>query len=145
MAAQNSKFIMSDKFSRSSSAAANARRAELNVKKSGSYNFTGGKELINDLESKKVGLDEIKDSELPEKLRKLSIGERAKFVEEASKKRKEISKKIVELSKKRQEYLREKSKTLKDGGKGSLDYKIWDAIRTQAKSEGLEYNKGPAY
>lgn len=132
-----------DKLRAGSSVAAQAKRAEFNASKSGAGNLYGRNELVDDVSSGRVDLATIDTKSLPEPLRAMKKDEQVQAIREAAGKRKAISDEIGTLSKQRQAFIASK---LKDSeAKASLDHKIYDAVREQAASAGLDYETGPKY
>ena len=86
---------------------------------------------------------EIKDSELPEALRRLPAGEsRTKFVKEMAAKRGEIQKKIAEANRLRSDFIAKESKKLAaDTGESTLGDAVQMAINKQMKASGFEFEK----
>jgi Skp family chaperone for outer membrane proteins len=91
-----------------------------------------------------VKLAEIKETELPDELKKLSATEREKFVNERAAKRKELQQQIADLSAKRQTHLAEQMKKAVDAGKSNLDLPIYDCVKGQAAKRGITYTAGPS-
>jgi len=92
-------------------------------------------DLVDAIREKRVKLEELKDEQLPEELRKLGPEERKALIEKKSGEREELRKKIVELSKKRDEYLAEELK--KRGAKDSFDSSVLEALSEQAGRKGI--------
>jgi Mg-chelatase subunit ChlD len=92
-------------------------------------------DLIDALREKRVKLEDLKDEQLPDELKKLSPEERKARLDAKAKEREELRAKIVELSKKRDEYLAEALK--KGGPKDSFDSKVMEALSEQAAKKGI--------
>jgi Mg-chelatase subunit ChlD len=96
-------------------------------------------DLIDDMEAKKVDLKKIKESELPEALKKLKTPkEREEYLAKTKKKRAELNKEAVELDKKRTAYIAEEMKK-KGKGKDSFDTNVLEMLRKQAKKFDIAY------
>jgi hypothetical protein len=129
----------------SASVAAQAQRCGFNASSAGCWNLSGGaKELVDDCINNRVKLAEIKETELPDKLKKLSASEREKFLNERVAKRKEIQQQITELSARRQSHLAEQMKKTMADGKSNLDLPIYDCVKAQAAKRGIAYTAGPS-
>jgi hypothetical protein len=139
------KLEAADKLHESASVASRARRATFNATKSGKSNLLGDSELVDDISSGRVELDAIKKDYLPASIRALAPQEQRSVISEKAQQRKSLQQQIDELSAKRKEYLKEAVK--KEGGaKGSLDHKLYSAIREQAERTGIHYEaEAPAY
>jgi len=133
------KVAAADHFNRSAPAASVARKAEFNVSKSGARNLEGDNELVADISSGKVALEEISEAELPKELRKLGRKEQKMMLAEKARKRDELKERIGKLSAQRNDYLKEQfAETGTD--KESLDNKIYQTVRAQAGEKGLVYS-----
>ncbi len=96
-------------------------------------------DLIDDLEEKKTDLKKLKESELPEALKKLKTPkEREEYLAKMKKKRAELNKEAVELDKKRSAYIAEEMKK-KGKGKDSFDSSVLEMLRKQAKKFEIAY------
>ncbi|MEW8584824.1 MAG: VWA domain-containing protein, partial [Candidatus Thiodiazotropha sp.] len=78
-------------------------------------------------------------------IRAMAPREQRAVIGEKARQRKALQEEISELSKKRDEFL--KQEVEKSGGaKGSLDHKLYSAIRDQAARSGIRYEaEAPAY
>ncbi len=101
----------------------------------------GDWDLLDAVSAGKVKLNDVKDEELPDNMKKMTPEERQKYLIEMSAKREEVKKKIAEASAKRDAFLKEKMKEL--AGKGdSFDSVVMQAIYDLAKKKGIEYTQG---
>ena len=138
------KTAASEKLHAIASAASRAKRALFNASESGVNNFRGNKELVEDIRSGAVALDELADAELPESIRALPAPERQEEIDRQAKKREDISAKIAALAKQRQAYVEKELADVKDLA-DSLDHQIYETVAEQAKEKGLRYEGGPKY
>jgi Mg-chelatase subunit ChlD len=143
-AEQSKRFAVADEIRAAAPASALAGRAELNAKEAGSANLLGEKELIRDVAEGRVDLDALKEEDLPEPLKALSKPERAKRVGEHEEKRRALRARIGALSERRQAHIAEEVKKA-PAAEGSLDAKLYSAIKDQAAAQGIRYDQGPAY
>lgn len=122
-----------------------ARRAAFNASKSGALNSLGDKDLVEDVKSGKVDLSKIGRENLPAPMQPMAPAEQKALIEETEKQRKELKQEIGELARQRADYLaKEVDKT--GGAKGSLDDRIYGAVKEQARRKGLRYEAAkPAY
>ena len=74
----------------------------------------------------------------------MAPAEQVAYVAGLTKERTELQRQIRELSEDRDGYIAEKVEEA-GGRKDSLDQKLYDAVKVQAKKAGLEYEDGPAY
>jgi Mg-chelatase subunit ChlD len=133
-----SKVAATDKLNRSGSTGSLAQRAAFNTSSSGSKNFLGENELVDDVASGRVDLAKLDSARLPENLRGLSVDEKRKVIAENKDKREVLSLEIAALAEKRQSFIEQELKKDADVGK-SLDYQIYGAVKEQAARKGLSY------
>jgi hypothetical protein len=97
-------------------------------------------DLVDATKDGKVKIDDVKESELPDNLKKMSKEERKKYVQEQTQKRSEIQGKIKDLSKQRDEYIaakrREQATT-----QPTLDAAMLTAVRGQITQKQFEGGK----
>jgi len=99
-------------------------------------------DLCDAYADKKVDLEKIEVSQLPENMRKMSVEERKAYIGKMQSDRKEIQKKINDLNSERTKYVSEKRKALaaKDGKK-TLDAALIEAIHQQATKKNFAFGK----
>lgn len=97
------------KFARKSSFSLRADRAEFNINSKGNA-IQGKGDLVVDADDNAELLGELKETELPENMQKMSMEERNQYVAKQQEKRREINTKISELIRKRTDWLAEDSK-----------------------------------
>ncbi|PVV10939.1 MAG: hypothetical protein B6D77_07625 [gamma proteobacterium symbiont of Ctena orbiculata] len=132
------KLKAADKLHESASVASRARRATFNATKSGKSNLLGDSELVDDVASGRVELDSIDRDHLPASIKAMAPQEQRVVISEKAQQRQALQKEIDTLSAQRKEYLEQEVK--KSGGaKGSLDHKLYSAIREQAERSGIHY------
>lgn len=123
-------------------AAVQAKRAEFNASAAGADNLFADSELVDDVASGRVKLEEVDKARLPEPLQRLSKDEQASLITAKAGQRKQLQAEIAQLGKQRQDYIG-KELTEKKQVEESLDGKIHSAVREQAKAKGLIYDSGP--
>ena len=138
------KVAATDKIHAGLSVASRARRAEFNASVGGRANLLGENELVAAVVDGAVALDELDEDALPEPLKAMAPAEQEAFVAELSQKREDLQRQIRALSEDRSGYLAKKVDEA-GGMKSSLDQKLYDAVKEQAREDGLEYEDGPAY
>ena len=134
----------SEKLHALASAATRAKRALFNASESGESNFRGNKELIEDVSSGALDLNEVADAELPASIRALPAAERSDAIRRQADKRAELSEQIAALAKKRDAYVEKELADDKDIEK-SLDHQIYETVAEQARDKGLKYTDGPKF
>jgi len=99
-----------------------------------SFSYDG--DLIQDVENEVVKIEDVKESQLPEELKKLSSAERKKEIEKRIAERKNIRAEILTLSKQRDEYLAaERKKTNRQEG---FDAAVARALEEQLLKKGIK-------
>jgi Mg-chelatase subunit ChlD len=121
-----------------------ARRAAFNASAAGVTNAIGESELVADVASGRVDIAKVEADKLPEPLQSLSVDERKKVVEENAARRETLQRQIKALADQRDEYAA-KEIAASGGAQGSLDVKIYDAVREQAGKKGMAYPEAPKY
>jgi hypothetical protein len=96
-------------------------------------------DLIDAIKEKKVKLEDLKDEDLPDDLRKMKPEERKAHLDKVQKKRDELTKKAADLDKKRSEFLDKKLKEDKKSGKDGFDNQVVEMLRKQAKKYNIDY------
>ena len=142
-AAKKRKTVATQKLHREASVASRARRAAFNVSKSGESNLLGENELVEEVMSGRIELDDIDSEQLPASIQAMEPEEQRAVIAEKAEQRQELKQQIATLTKKRNVYLKEKVDKM-GGAKASLDHKIYSAVRKQAKNKGLDYMREDA-
>ncbi len=138
------KMTATEKLNKGSSVAARARRGVFNASVGGRKNLLGDNELVADVASGKVALDELEEDALPESLKPMAPEEQEAYVATLAEKRSDLKRRIQALSDDRDSYLEKKVEEA-GGLESSLDRQLYDAVREQAGEAGLEYRDGPSY
>jgi hypothetical protein len=86
-----------------------------------------------------IKIEDIKEEDLPEEMRKMSIKEKKEYIGKLKKEREEIQKNIQQLKKERDKYVAEKRKKM--AGENTLDTAMITAIREQAKKKNFKFEK----
>ena len=122
-----------------------ARRATYAASASGKAALLGDKELVEDVSSGAVKLEEIAPGALPEPLQGLPEAEQRRVVAERAERRATLQGEIEQTAAARTAYLRQQVDA-RGGAEDSLDRKLFDTVREQAGAVGLRYNAdAPAY
>ncbi len=100
------------------------------VAKSGALYYNGSWDLVDATKDSKTKLEDIKEADLPENMRKMTPDQRKAYVQEQSKKRSEIQQKIQDLSKQRDEYVAEKRRE-QAATQPTLDAAMVTAVKQQ--------------
>lgn len=122
-----------------------ARRATFAASTSGTAARLADKELVEAVSSGRVELDALAHEALPEQLRDLSKTEQKEAIEALAERRARLRQAIEEAAAARSEHIRQKVRAA-GGAETSLDHQLFDTVRTQAASVGLDYSgSAPAY
>ena len=144
MAVMARKSAATDKLHAAGSVAAQAKRAMYNTSSAGKANFAGEHDLVDAVGSGRVDLAKVDAAQLPPALRSKSKEAQAQVVKETAEKRTELNRQILALSEQRRGYIASELKA-RGGAKDSLDYKIFDTVKRQAATKGLEYEAAPVH
>lgn len=99
-----------------------------------SFSYDG--DLVQDVENEVVKIEDVKQEQLPDELKKLSPAERKKEIEKRIAERRIIRAEILTLSKKRDEYFAaERKKTNKQEG---FDAAVAQALKEQLLKKGIK-------
>ena len=143
-AKMHGKVAATEKLHEGASVASRARRGAFNASAGGRANLLGENELIAAVASGNIDLNELEEDALPEALKPMAPAEQEAYVAELAEERIDLQRQIRELSEDRDGYLAKKVEEA-GGLKSSLDQKLYDAVKEQAKDVGLEYEDGPTY
>ena len=135
----NKKRKITEKIYRHASASALAKRLEFNTSVSGIRNFTGENELIQDIESGKIQLDDLVAEQLPQSLASMSETQRTQSIKGTMEKRQKLEEHLRKLSRERQEFIQKQVKNTAENSY-SLDNKIYQTVVEQTKELGLIYH-----
>lgn len=113
------------------SAGAQAERAVNKALNSRAYSG----DLLEAIINEEIRLEDIKEEELPEELKKLSPAERPKEIKRRIDERREVRRQILELSKKRDEFILAERKKL--GAEDGFDTAVAAAINEQLTRRGI--------
>jgi Mg-chelatase subunit ChlD len=97
-------------------------------------------DLLDSIKEKKVKLEDLKEEELPDCLKKIPAKERKAYLDKVDKQREDLRKEALELDKKRGAFIDAEMKKSKKG-KDSFDEQVFEALRKQAKKYDIEYVK----
>lgn len=96
-------------------------------------------DLLDDLKEKKVKLEDIKDDQLPDDLKKMKPEERKAHVEKLQKEREELKQKALDLDKKRLDFIAKKQAEDKGKTTDGFDNQILETLRKQAEKVNIKY------
>jgi hypothetical protein len=96
-------------------------------------------DLVDAIKTGKCKLEDLKDDELPDDLRKLSKAARQARVDDQRTRRESIQNRILLLNKEREAFLGAERKKQVEAGKETLDSAILNAIREQATRADIRF------
>jgi Mg-chelatase subunit ChlD len=114
-------------------APAAADRAAFNAKK----DSNGVGDLLDAVKQNKVKLEDLKNEELPEELKKLDLKEQKEYLDKLDKKRCDLQKEAKELDQKRTEYITKEQE--KSKAKAGFEGQVLEILRKQAKKVKIDY------
>ncbi|MBX3317731.1 MAG: hypothetical protein KF902_12815 [Phycisphaeraceae bacterium] len=122
-------------------AAAQAARAAYFVSAAGKTSALGEQELVDDVKSGRVKLEDVPADQLPEAFKGLTLTQQQEKIDQIAAEREKIQQRIAELSRQRDEYLKQEMARLGTESKDSFDAKVTDCLREQAQRKGISYDK----
>lgn len=96
-------------------------------------------DLVDAEKEGKVKMEELREEDLPQEMKKMNLDQRKQYVDKKQKEREEIQKKIAKLKKDRDKYVAEKRRKI--AGEQTLDEAIVEAVRSQAKKKNYKFEK----
>lgn len=107
-------------------------------KASANYSNTGW-DLVDACKQKDFDITKIKEADLPEEMKKMTVDERKDYLAKKTAERAEIQQKVLELNKQREAYVSAKRK--ESAKTDTLDTAMVKALRTQAEKKGIAWEK----
>ncbi len=107
-------------------------------KASANYSNTGW-DLVDACKQKDFDITKIKEADLPEEMKKMTVDERKDYLAKKTAERAEIQQKVLELNKQREAYVSAKRK--ESAQTDTLDTAMVKALRTQAEKKGIAWEK----
>jgi hypothetical protein len=96
-------------------------------------------DLVDAEKEGRVKIEELKEDQLPEEMKKMSKEERKQYIDKKRKEREELQKKINSLRSERDKFVAEKRKKM--AGDQTLDSAIIQAIKDQATKKKYKFEK----
>ena len=140
---QQDKINATEKIKGEASSGVQAKRAEFNYSNSkNKSNYMGRNELITDLEAGKVKLEALQAEQLPENMRKMTLIERKKYVDDLATKRKEAEAKLSIQIKERSAYVEAETMKLGEAAiDNSFSANVHKVVVKQAESKNIIIDK----
>jgi len=133
----------SDEIKSNSSSDIQAKRAEYSFNNSlNKAVYMGQNELITDIQEGKVKIEDINAEQLPENMKKMTLEERRKFVEDMSEKRKKAEADLSIQFKEREMYIeKETAKLGEDAVNRSFSAQVHKIVVKQAQTKNINIDK----
>ncbi|MCB1276298.1 VWA domain-containing protein [Prosthecobacter sp.] len=96
-------------------------------------------DLVDACKQKDFDISKVKEADLPEEMKKMSVDERKAYIVKKTAERDEIQKKVLTLNKEREAYVSAKRK--ESAKTDTLDTAMVKALRTQAEKKGIAWEK----
>lgn len=109
------------------------------VTKSGAQYKNSGWDLVDAKKEGKVKVEELKEEELPDNMKKMTVQERKSYLDKMEKEREQIQEKITKLNDERSKYVVQKM--LENKNENTLDAVMIKTIREQAKQKNYSFEK----
>ena len=109
------------------------------ISKASANYFNNGWDLVDASKDKSFNITKIKEADLPEEMKKMTIEERKAHLEKKTTERAEIQKKVLALNKEREAYVASQRK--ESAKNDTLDTAMTKALRSQAEKKGIAWEK----
>jgi len=133
-----SRQMAQDKNMQKSSYSGNMQRA---MSKASVHYRNASWDLVDAVTEKNVEIEKLKDEQLPENMKKMSVEERKKFVADHLAKRRAIQKQIQELNDARKKFVAAEMKKLSASGEDTLDAAMVKSLRKQLQEKDFQFKK----
>lgn len=109
------------------------------VTKAGAMYDNRGWDMVDACKQPDFKLEDVKDEELPEVMRPMTIEQRREYVRTKESERANLQTKVSDLQVKREQYVQEEMKKSHLDDSNAFDAALRKAIRAQAESRGLKF------
>jgi hypothetical protein len=109
------------------------------ISKASANYFNTAWDLVDACKQKDFDITKVKEADLPEEMKKMTVEERKDYLAKKTAERAEIQKKVLELNKQREAYVTTKRK--ESATTDTLDTAMVKALRTQAEKKGIAWEK----
>ncbi len=111
------------------------------VAKAQSQYTNTGWDLVDAVRQGKVKIEDVKEEDLPENMRKMTMDERKAHIEAKAKEREDLKKQINDLNEERNKHVAKKKRELSKSGEDTLDSAVIKAVREQAKKKNFKFKE----
>ncbi|MDP1590337.1 MAG: vWA domain-containing protein [Prosthecobacter sp.] len=109
------------------------------VSKASANYFNSGWDLVDASKDKSFDITKVKEADLPEEMKKMTVEERKAHLVKKTTERAEIQKKVLTLNKEREAYVATQRK--ESAQNDTLDTAMVKALRAQAEKKGIAWEK----
>jgi hypothetical protein len=109
------------------------------VSKASAHYDNSGWDLVDGTKKGAVKMEEMKDADLPEEMRKLDAEGRKTFLAEKAKQRGELQKQINALNDERNKYVAAEAKKRSEEGASTLDQALIESAQAQGKKKAFSF------
>jgi hypothetical protein len=109
------------------------------VSKASANYFNSGWDLVDASKDKSFDITKVKEADLPEEMKKMTVDERKAHLVKKTAERAEIQKKVLALNKEREAYVATQRK--ESAKNDTLDTAMTKALRSQAEKKGIAWEK----
>jgi Mg-chelatase subunit ChlD len=106
-----------------------------NAGKSGGEAITGAGDLVADIAAGRQKLASVKDDDLPDTVRSLSVADRQSLIDKQQTARKALNERMAKLVKQRDAFALEQAKKAPKPAAGSFDRSVTETLRAQTRSK----------
>lgn len=126
-----------EKQDRNASGMSKGAIVERSVAKSGKQYRNSSWDIVDAVGDKRVKLENLKDDEVPEEMKKMNTKERKAYIKKMIKKRKRLQKRISKLNNERRKYVKQEMK--KRSASNTLDAVVIPTVRKQAVEKNFKF------
>ena len=109
------------------------------VSKASANYFNSGWDLVDASKDKSFDITKVKEADLPEEMKKMTVDERKAYLSKKTAEREEIQKRVLALNKEREAYVATQRK--ESSKNDTLDTAMVKALRAQAEKKGVVWEK----
>ena len=115
--------------------------AQRAMTKGGNFYKNGSWDLVDGVNLENMDLSKVKEEDLPDEMKGMSLEEKEAFVNKKADERKALQEEIKKLTAERNKYVEEERKKLADEGDDTFDTAVQQVLETQLKTNGFKFKK----
>ena len=124
-----------------SSSYSSANMAQRSMAKASAHYRNPKWDLVDAMNTGKMKLAQVKDDDLPEAMKGMTLQERETYIKSQATKRAELKARIQKLSAQRKTYVAAERKKLAESGHNTLDEAIINSVNDQAARKGFQFSE----